>query len=194
MTDKYPSTRSYAPPNSSVIVNFFFSYAQLKYIYRQGWLYKGVSKDHCESDVDHSFGVAMLSYVVATEMRPDLDPLKVMELGLFHEMGEILVGDITPHDGVSKEDKMDRESAAVNEVFSKLPHGQKYISLWQEYAENQTPEAQFVKRIDKLETVLQASLYERMGNTGLDEFFSHYNAMLNDETFQPSLDEILQLR
>ena len=194
MKTKYDHTFSLTPTDCSPLFEFFYSYAQLKYLYRQGWLIRGVSEDHCESDADHSFGVAMLSYILATELRPDLDAAKAMQLGLFHEVGEILVGDITPHDGVSKVEKMAREAAAVDEVFSNLPHGSLYASFWREYVECKTPEAQFVNRVDKIETVLQASLYERQGNGQLQEFFDHYTDMLNNTEMQPLLDEILELR
>lgn len=49
------------------IVQVFFEIAQLKNLYRQGWLRNGVSERHCESVADHCFGVAMIGYVIARE-------------------------------------------------------------------------------------------------------------------------------
>ena len=57
---------------------------------------------------DHCCIVAMLGYAIAREYRPDLDPARVMELGMFHEIGEIYAGDIGPHDGISLEEKARR--------------------------------------------------------------------------------------
>lgn len=41
--------------------------------------------------------------------------------------------------------------------------GQRIKSLWHEYEENATPEARFVKDLDKLELGLQGVEYERGG-------------------------------
>jgi putative hydrolase of HD superfamily len=43
--------------------------------------------------------------------------------------------------------------------------------LWLEYENNSTPEAKFVKDLDKLEMILQAVEYEHEQNKVLDDFF-----------------------
>lgn len=58
--------------------------------------------------------------------------------------------DITPHDGVSREDKHRREENAMRKFTSELlpagsVAGQRIWGLWQEYEEGQTREAKFVK-------------------------------------------------
>ncbi len=81
-------------------------------------------------------------------------------MALAHDVAEALVGDITPHCGVSEGDKHAREAAAIAEMRALLGRdtaaGAELEALWREYEEQTTPEAQLVKDFDKLEMILQA--------------------------------------
>lgn len=176
------------------IIGLFFEFAQLKNLYRQGWLDKGVSELDCETVADHSFLVALLGYIIAEEYRQDLDPQKVMKLGLFHDLGEIYAGDITPRDGLNLKDRFTKEHCVVEKVFSHLPNPEKYINLWLEIEQEETPEAKFVKQIDRLEMALQANLYERMNYHNLDEFFLYVKERITSDELKLILDDILKLR
>jgi putative hydrolase of HD superfamily len=179
METKNKQTRELLSGNNHSIIELFFDFAQLKNLYRQGWLKRGVSRLDCESVADHSFGVALLGYVIAQEYRPDLDARKVMQLGLFHEIGEIYAGDITPRDGVSLEDKFEGEYSSVKKVFSTLSNPDKYLAIWMEQEKKETVEAKFVGQIDKLEMILQANLYQKLNYSNLDEFFSSVKEYIN---------------
>ena len=176
------------------MIEIFFEYAQLKNLYRQGWLKRGVSELDCETVADHSFGVALLGYTIAEEYRPDLDSVKVMKLGLFHEMGEIYAGDFTPSDNVTADEKTQKEYNGVQQVFSRLPNSQKYISIWEDFEFQKSPESKFVKQIDRLEMALQANLYEKMNYKGLDEFFPYVQDRISSPELKPILDDILNAR
>ncbi len=194
METKYKHTSELLKEKTNPIIEIFFDFAQLKNLYHQGWLDFGVSKEHAETVADHSFGLAMIAYTIAIEYRPDLDPLKVLQLAVFHDLGEIFVGDLTPRDNVSREEKRKRETEAVQKVFSKLPNGQKYIRAWLDYEDRELPEAKFVEQVDKLELALQASVYERIGYNNLQEFFTYYNNRIIDPKLQEILKEIISIR
>ncbi len=194
METKFVHTTELLRSDTNQIIELFFGYAQLKNLYRQGWLERGIPKLDCETDADHCFGVALLAYVIAEEYRPDLDISKVIKLSLIHEIGEIYAGDIKPSDGVSLEEKSRREFEAVNKVFSKFPNPDKYINLWKEYDAKKTPEAIFVAQIDKLETALQANLYERLNYGGLDEFFPYVNDRLSSPELRKIFDDLVNTR
>lgn len=87
-----------------------------------------------------------------------------------HELGEIDDGDITPHDGVNEKNKHALEEKGIRKIFSKLYDGDGYIDLWLEFDENKTPEARFVKQIDKLEMAMQAAVYAKQYKKDLGEF------------------------
>jgi len=148
------------------LLRFYGRALALKRLYRQGWLMRGVSAEQCESVADHSFLTALLAWRIAAAERPDLNPERVLMLALVHELGEIGAGDITPHDGIGADEKRRREEEAVVALCADLPGGDELIALWREFEYGGSPEADFVRQMDKLEMALQALAYEQ--STGLD--------------------------
>ena len=86
---------------SNSILGFLKLAMTLKVSERRGWVYKGVEK--CESIADHSYRMATMSFFLDSKA---YDVNKVIKLSLVHDMAECIVGDITPHCGVTKEDKL----------------------------------------------------------------------------------------
>ena len=56
------------------------------------------------------------------------------------------------------------------------------LELWLEFEENKTPEAKFVKRIDKLEAIKQSQVYSRQieNNDLFYEFYSQSKDIIGD--------------
>ncbi|HII15582.1 MAG TPA: HD domain-containing protein [Nanoarchaeota archaeon] len=176
------------------IVQFYFEFVHLKQLYRQGWRLRGVPEDKCESVADHSFGTGVLAYVVANEYFPSLDASKVLLLATFHDLCEAHGGDPTPHDNIPPEVKSAKESAAIKKLFRSLPQGQKYVQIWEEYEEQKTPEARFVKEIDRLEMALQAAVYEKQGREDLEEFFPWVQQRVSSPKVKEILEDLLRIR
>ena len=130
----------------------------LKEVLRAGWVRAGVQNP--ESVAAHSWGMAML----ATQMCPEeLDLKRVLQLCILHDIAEVKVGDITPHDNVSAEEKHRLESEAIDSM------GIDAKEIFAEYEGQKTPESQFVRYLDKLDMALQAEIYEAQ-NLDLNEF------------------------
>ncbi|MEW5871603.1 MAG: HD domain-containing protein [Chloroflexota bacterium] len=170
------------------IVEAYFELCQLKQLFRQGWLRRGVTRERCESIAEHSFGVALLALWLAQAYFPELDTSKVVQMALLHDFGEVYAGDIIPGDPVSAEEKRQREAASVAQVFGKLPGGEAYRCLWEEFETGQSPEARFVRQIDRLEMGLQAGVYHAQGFAHMDEFFTSAAQALSE----PRLSELLE--
>ena len=133
---------------------------KLKDIDRAGWVRAGVSNP--ESVAAHSWGMAIL----ALRLCPDhLDLSKVLQLCLVHDVAEIVVGDLTPHDTIKGQEKHDLEREGMLKVAPQ------WIGLFDEYEQAETEEAQFVKAMDKLDMGLQAMIYEQQG-LDLNEFIA----------------------
>jgi putative hydrolase of HD superfamily len=161
---------------------------RLKRVPRQGWLDRGVPPLDTESVADHSFGVALLAWMAALDARAagaNLDPVRVLELALIHDMPEAEIGDWTPYtaDDMTAHDSSNERAAFLNERQTRSPErsaakraaeqavidrlvaelppaaGTALSGLWQELIEGQTPEARFMKQIDRLETFLQSREY-----------------------------------
>lgn len=154
----------------------FFEYMKfignLKKVQRTGWVRHGVK--HPESVAEHMYRMAMIAFALPSDSPLDRD--KCMKIALVHDVAESIVGDITPSCGVSKTDKSKMEEDATHHIASFLPgHGaQEVLQLWREYEYQSSPEAQFVKDLDKFEMIFQALEYEKAEKrTDLDEFFVH---------------------
>uniref|UniRef100_A0A0W0F2I0 Putative HD domain-containing protein n=1 Tax=Moniliophthora roreri TaxID=221103 RepID=A0A0W0F2I0_MONRR len=93
-----------------------------------------------------------------------------------HDLAEAQVGDIAPHEGISKAEKHRMEEEAMHSfihgMLHNTPAAQRIESLYKEYEAGETPEAQFVKDLDKFEMATQALEYERdHGPRTLQPFF-----------------------
>ncbi|VDN16446.1 unnamed protein product [Dibothriocephalus latus] len=98
-----------------------------------------------------------------------------MKMAVVHDLAECIVGDLTPHCGVSVEEKHAREEAAMQSICEPLPTDLRaeLVDLLKEYDSQLTPEAVVCKDLDKFEMILQAFEYEtEAGHPGwLEEFF-----------------------
>lgn len=168
------------PANAPAFLKAYFEFSHLKQLYRQGWLRRAVPKNQCESVAEHSFGVALLALWLVQQQYPELDGNKVLRMALLHDFGEVYAGDIIPGDPMSAEEKHQQEDVSVRQVFEKLPSGQEYISLWQEFEQGQTAEARLVRQLDRLEMGLQAAVYRSQGLGDLAEFSASARQALSE--------------
>jgi putative hydrolases of HD superfamily len=171
------------------IIEVYFEFNHLKQLYRQGWLKHGIEAKYCESVAEHSFGVALLALFLADEYSWELDKTKVIRMALIHDFGEIYAGDFTPHDQIELTQKYQLERQSIVQVLGKLNYGLEWIAIWEEYEQGETIEAQFVRQLDQLEMILQASIYEHQGLANLFEFF----ASANQKFAAPQLKAIFQM-
>ncbi len=166
--------------NVPPLMQVYFEFNHLKQLYRQGWLHRGITTERCETVAEHTFGVAVLAFLLADAYFPHLDSGRVLRMALIHDFGEIYTGDITPQQGVTSAEKHRQEREAVTRIFGRLPNGQQYLELWEEYEQADTPEAHFVRQVDRLEMAFQASVYEHQELANLSEFFETARQALSD--------------
>ncbi|QKX57560.1 uncharacterized protein TRUGW13939_04678 [Talaromyces rugulosus] len=98
-------------------------------------------------------------------------------MALVHDLAESAIGDIPTFAGVAKERKYDMERNGFQYLDNLLqtysPKRATEISeLWLEYEQGETPEAKWVKEMDKFECLVQAHEYEQktFGKKDLSEF------------------------
>ena len=158
------------------LLKFMTLVGKLKSTKRTGWVYRGVTAP--ESVSDHMYRMAIMSFLLCGSNKGiNINRDHCIKLALVHDMAECIVGDITPFDGVSKEEKHKRERTAMEHLSSLVGEevGKEFFSLWQEYEVQQTEEAKFVKDLDRFEMILQAHEYEesedKSGTGWLQEFF-----------------------
>lgn len=198
------------PEGSDPVLVSYYRLMRLKRLYRQGWLKRGVPTNICESVAEHSFGTALLGLLLTAgpSARADLaasahpaspskaagqrlDPVKVVLLALIHEMGESYAGDITPVDGVSKEEKRRLERAAIERSLDGLPDAAWFLAQWEDFELGASPEARFVRELDRLEMGLEAALYASEGYPGMGEFFESSRKVVRDGRLNSILEEAI---
>jgi putative hydrolase of HD superfamily len=190
---KSPRPFKYLRPKETIpLIEVYYEFNQLKVLYRQGWLKRGLSPEQCESVADHTLGVAILAMWITDLYFPALDVLKVIQLALIHDFGEVYAGDITPADDIDNEQKSSLEYEAVQSIFAKLPNGSKYLALWKEYESAQTPEAMLVRQIDRLEMGFQASIYSHLGLNSPDEFLDSARKALHEPELENIFEELIK--
>jgi 5'-deoxynucleotidase YfbR-like HD superfamily hydrolase len=184
--------------------------AALKALPRTGWSDRGVNAGLVESVADHSLAVAVLAWAMALERvcdGEDLDPHRVLVLGLIHDLAESEAGDAPPYDPAdlpNERDAEDRrtflnrrhvrddaraaakrtaEDEAMRRICAALPPaaGRALASAWEELRTDLSAEARFVKQVDKLETFLQSTVYEQQDpSLPMDSFRQEVLERLDD--------------
>ena len=146
-------------------MRFYMLATQLKYKIRSGWdkSHWNVSKERVESIAEHVYGTCILALSIDSEFKTDLDINKVIKMLVLHELGEVIIGDITPFDNITPEEKMKKEHEAMREVIGDLVNQEEFLSLLFEFDEKKTKEAIFAHHCDKLEADIQAKVYQDMG-------------------------------
>lgn len=146
-------------------MQFYLLAASLKYKIRSGWdeSHWNISKDRIESIAEHTYGTCILAISLDSEFSFDVDLSKVLKMLIVHEIGEIVIGDITPFDNVTPEEKLKIEHEAIEKVVGGLAKKDEIISLLLEFDAKTTKEAIFAYHCDKLEADLQAKVYQDMG-------------------------------
>jgi len=162
-----PQTDSTSP------IPFFHILERLKTTKREGWRRFGIA--HGESISDHMYRMSLITMLAPPAISSKVDIPKCTKMALIHDIAELLVGDITPVDGVPKVEKNRRESTTMDyltksllgRVYGGIP-GEEMKAIWQEYEDSKTLESQFVHDVDKIELVLQMIEYERVQERKLD--------------------------
>lgn len=146
-------------------MRFYLLATQLKYKIRSGWdkTHWNVSKERIESIAEHVYGTCILALSIDSEFKTNLDINKVIKMLVLHELGEVIIGDITPFDNITPEEKMKKEHEAMREVIGDLVNQEEFLSLLFEFDEKKTKEAIFAHHCDKLEADIQAKVYQDMG-------------------------------
>lgn len=156
--------------------NFYKKIYEFKNLERKGWKMRNAKSkiNRVESDAEHTFSMCFLALKIMETEKLNLDQNKVLKMCLYHELCEIYSGDTTPYDNVDKEQKFKSELKSTK-VISNAVQMPEILTLWKEFEEMQTPEAKFVKAMDKLDTVMQAKVYAEEQNKPelFEEFYNN---------------------
>lgn len=132
--------------------------------FREGWRIRGIPDELGETVAEHSVKVqrALLFYDESQQINREKAVHLALQ-GMFHDIAEMYgVRDYTPFDKKEPEERIEEERMAMEEISRKIPaFGVNIKPLWEEYVKNETPEAQLVHQLDKMDPTVQALTYER---------------------------------
>ncbi|KAJ3851585.1 HD domain-containing protein [Lentinula lateritia] len=173
---------------------FFHILERLKTQKRTGWVNNNIRNP--ESISDHMYRMAVLSMCTSDK---NLDVAKCVMLSVVHDLAEAQVGDIAPSHGISREEKLRLETEAmhvfIHEMLHDSPAAQRIGALWKEYEDRETPEARFVKDLDRFEMATQALEYERDLNASrLQSFYDSSIPYIEHPEVQQWGEDLLEER
>ena len=128
-----------------------------KFIGRQTYLTGAKRK---ENDAEHAWHMSIMTLLLSEYANEEIDVLKTISMLLIHDLVEIDAGDTYAYDEDAKLSQRERELAAADRIFQILPEDQakKFRSLWNEFEEGTTPEAEFAHTMDNIQpTMLNAA-------------------------------------
>eukprot|EP00767_Chilomastix_cuspidata_P004469 gnl/Chilomastix_cuspidata/4613.p1 GENE.gnl/Chilomastix_cuspidata/4613~~gnl/Chilomastix_cuspidata/4613.p1 ORF type:complete len:185 (+),score=66.30 gnl/Chilomastix_cuspidata/4613:15-569(+) len=160
----------------------------LKALPRTGWVEYGIPAP--ESVAGHSFGAALLALLLSP---PGIDRDKAIRMALVHDVAESIIGDISITARMPEAEKRRRETAAMH-LLAEKAGSEELMQLFEEYEARETPEAQFVKKVDLLDMMLQAHIYERAHKAPLDSFFVDEHKFEGDTKIDQLLHALMTAR
>ena len=133
--------------------DFFREIDKEKEILRQNYLASGMRQ---ETDAEHAWHMALMAILLSEYSNEPIDILKTVTMLLIHDLVEIDAGDTYAYDEAASKDKKEREEAGADRIFSILPQDQASAlrALWDEFEEEQTPEAKFAHAMDNIQPVM----------------------------------------
>ncbi len=146
-------------------INFLFEAATLKRLQRTGWQILGGANK--ESIAEHSFMVCVISFVLAQDMKVNLE--KILLTALFHDLPETRIGDVYKlADLYVNAD----EKKARRDVLSNLGDDKKALSILDEYDKKLSLESKLVHDADTLALILELKQMIENGNLNACDWLS----------------------
>jgi putative hydrolase of HD superfamily len=135
------------------IVGFIIEIDKLKNVTRK---VKPLETDRYENPAEHSWQIALLAWSLAPFAASPVNIDRVIKLLLVHDIGEIDTGDVIAYAVEGLAERKQAERAAVERIFGLLPAPARdeMLALWQEFEDEQTPEARLAHAADRVMPVL----------------------------------------
>jgi putative hydrolases of HD superfamily len=120
----------------------------LKNTYRKCLIMNGSRE---ESTAEHSFSLAMSVLCLSKFSNEKIDVMKTVKMALFHDLAEALLGDTFHYEKNLKPQDM-TEGDALKKILLPISHTELHdeiYNLWDEFEYGDTPEAVFLRGIDR---------------------------------------------
>lgn len=155
------------------IFRFYYLNFKLKNKIRSGWdsRHWNIKSERIERISEHIIGTIALTIVMNSEFGYDeetnfdrnIEIDEIIKLLAIHEVGETLIGDITPFDGITPEQKKEMEHKAMIDAIGNLSDRRKLLDSLFDFDEQFSNESRLEHFLDKIEADLQSKIYQDSG-------------------------------
>lgn len=113
-----------------------------------------------ENDAEHSWHIAVMAMLFVEYTKEPVNIGRVVQMCVVHDLVEIEAGDTFAYDTEGNLNKEERERAAADRLFAKLPadQGTAIRALWEEFDAMQTADAKYAACMDRLQPFLHNTL------------------------------------
>lgn len=116
-------------------------------------------QDERENDVEHSFSVAILCWLVCDQHSLGLDLTKIIKYALVHDLVEVYAGDTNTYaPAESRYHKKEREQQALLRLADELQRFPDLVTTIEAYEHKVDEESVFVWTVDKMQMLIMGSL------------------------------------
>ena len=108
-----------------------------------------------ENDVEHSYSLAMMAWLMGPRVAPHLDPQKLMTYAMVHDLVEVYAGDtfcFGSKDDLASKDA--REARAFQQISKEYVDFPALIKAIQNYESREDEESRFIYALDKLQGII----------------------------------------
>lgn len=130
------------------IANLLFEARSLRTLPRSGYQFLGAGR---ESVAEHSFSITFIAYVLS-RLVPEANGHKIMAMCLVHDLPEARIGDLNY---VQKLYVEANEPAAIEDLTARLPFGDEFKSLIDEFNQGASLEARLARDADQIAFILE---------------------------------------
>ena len=143
------------------IIRFYLEANKLKNTIRTGWKEVGIPTEQIESVAEHVYGSLVLTLGLMSEKDySHLDLTKVFKMTIVKELVKAINSEQSV---ISTENKTQANKNAIESITRGLSIQNELLALYEEANAHETEEANFVRKVSKLESDIQAKKYELEG-------------------------------
>ena len=152
------------------VVKYYILNSRLKDKQRSGWdkNHWNINSQRIERIAEHIISTIYLALAMESEMRyneeldfdRNINIDEIVKMLSIHEIGETIIGDITPFDGITPEKKAEIEFKAVQDLLGNLTEKTELLELFSLFESKFSNEARFAYCCDKIEADLQSKYYQ----------------------------------
>lgn len=137
-----------------------------------------------DNDIEHSYRVAMLCWMIIEEYKLKYDVNKVLKYALLHDFVEIHAGDKSLYSNYSQKQKEAKEHRSLLKLKKDFPTLKSLWHIIETYETRKDEEAKFVYLIEKLEPIFLVILSEKdhfiKRNVGMQDFIDRKQRKIKD--------------